>query len=222
MSEETINCIICGNKTEPLFNGLVQCTDCGHLTDYTSSGNASEYCEDKRKNINDYKKPLENDFKRMSERWKLVKRHCNGSKRLLDYGCADNVFIDNAPPNNGFKELIGFDTNWLTGRSDERVLDQPYDAMTLWHSMEHLPFPRMVVDRVEHEYLFIVLPWAEYLTMDRIPSWWIFNHGKHLQFYTRKSLFMVLHDYEVLEENYVDGEFLNAEKDIVGFALRHK
>jgi len=181
-----------------------------------------EYCEDKLKNKNDYKPVTQSDLSRMKERWNLVLRHCKGGKRLLDYGCADNVFIDNAPPNNGFKELIGFDTNWLTGKSDERVLDVPYKAITMWHSMEHLPYPRMVVDRVEHEYLFIVLPWAEHLTDERLPAWWIFNHGKHLQFYTRKSLFMVLHDYEILEENYIDGEFINAEKDIVGFALRKK
>jgi hypothetical protein len=170
----------------------------------------------------DYRNTNENDVLRMKKRWELVLRHTRGAKSLLDYGCADNFFIESAPKDHGFEELVGFDTNWLTGKSDERRLDRYYDVITMWHSMEHLIRPRMVVDRVPHRYLMLVIPWAEYITNDNIAEANIFNIGRHLHLYTRKSLFSTLHDYEILEENYEDGDLISmGEKNVVGFALKN-
>lgn len=221
--DKDINCPVCNGKTKRLFNSVQQCSECRHVVDYTSAPDSQGYCDEKLAGTCDYRPTNENDVERMKKRWELVLHHASGAKSLLDYGCANNFFIESAPQDHGFDELVGFDTNWLTGKSDERKLDRYYDVITMWHSMEHLIRPRMVVDRVPHRYLFLIIPWVENMTMENIATTNIFNIGRHLHLYSRKSLFSVLHDYEILEENYEDSQLFNeGENNIVGFALKRR
>ena len=216
-----IKCPVCSGDTNKLFNEMYQCCDCRHIVDYSGAPDSQGYCDNQLRGQCDYRYMDDLDVLRMSKRWDLVLRHVMGAKSLLDYGCADGHFIKCAPQNHGFDELVGFDTNWITGQSDERKLDRYYDVITLWHSMEHLIRPRMVVDRIPHRYLFIIIPWAEHLSNENIAEMNIFNIARHIHLYTRKSLFLTLHDYEILEENYDDGKFLNMGDNIVGFALKN-
>lgn len=220
ITEEGSECAICHSPTETLFGGTIRCTKCRHISDYGMPPDASGYSYDFSKSRMDYREIIPSDVIRMKQRWEFVLRHAKGKKSLLDYGCAMNHFIDMAPVNHGFDELVGFDTNWMLGRSDERMLDRHYDVITMWHSMEHLYIPRLVVDRIPHKYLFIIIPWAEEVSDERLPTVNIFNTGRHIHLYTRDSLFKVLYDYEVLEESHEDGRAIGMEQDVVGFALR--
>ena len=222
MSEEVISCPICSEPATELFPGVYKCTKCRHVTDQSMVVDAMGYCEEKKKGTCDYKEVIESDIARMNSRWEFVLRHTKGKKTLLDYGCADNHFIKCAPEGHGFEELVGFDTNWMTGFQDERKLDRHYDVLTMWHSLEHIRIPRMVVDRVSHEYLILAIPWAEFLTNENIARLNIFNAGRHVHLYTRESFFNTFNDYELLEENYDDGHLAGYNDEIVSFALRKK
>ena len=218
-----VKCYACEGDTRNLFSGVQQCLNCGHISDYTVPIDSQGYCEDKADDKNDYREAPQEDYIRMKQRWDFVTKHASGCDSLLDFGCADNLFIKCAPAGHGFKELIPFDTNWLTGFSDERVLDRYYDVVTLWHVLEHITNPKMVTERIPHKYLFVIIPWVENISIEEIPTTRLFFHGRHVHFYTKKSFMNIFgNDYEILEESHEDGKLINLEKDIVGFAMKRK
>ncbi|NIT61523.1 MAG: hypothetical protein GWN00_36570, partial [Aliifodinibius sp.] len=44
-------------------------------------------------------------------RWGMIKRHANGAKTLLDYGCGPFALKAFQPEDHGFEKLVGFDVN---------------------------------------------------------------------------------------------------------------
>lgn len=212
-------CNFCGGRNELLYNHVYRCTKCRHIIDF-SYVNCNDYAMDYMRNTMDYAPPKEIDYIRMKDRWDFVLRHAKGCKSLIDYGCGNNLFIESAKPEYGFEKLVPFDTNWITGYYDERKLDDEYDVMTMWHVLEHILNPTLVLNRIKHKYLFVIIPWAEYLDIDKLPSFSLFFAGRHFNMFTRESLFKLLKGYTVLEENYNDAQFLGLDKDIVGFALK--
>lgn len=217
-----IKCYFCDIVMDSVFGGVGICPQCGHMQDYSVLPCAADYCEDFIAERNDYSPLTEEENDRMLARWDFVLSHSRGAKTLLDYGCARNYFIRCAPEGHGFEKLVGFDTNWMTGFSDERVLDERYDVMTLWHTLEHIIDPIRLLERVSHEYVFLSIPWAEYLDEKTLPAIRIMFPGRHIHFYSRKSIMTLFREYELLEERYVDTLWTGYEKHVVDFAFRRK
>jgi hypothetical protein len=140
------------------------------------------------------------------KRWEIVERHAPNAETLLDYGSSIGTFAKHCPNSMVISQ---FDSNWKTGFCDERILDNKYDVLTAWHVIEHLVDPVGFLKRIRHDYLFLIVPWIEYVEEKDLPSWPYFEHGMHLQFFSRKSLNILLKDYEILEENNDDGVLSN-------------
>jgi len=196
-------CIICGADTAPWVSPGVKCNECGH--GFVNCAPIPEaYADDSFIKLYDHLPPRE--AIKMGKRWDIIKRHAPEAETLLDYGCGMNQFLISAPKDHGFKKLVAFDTNWRSGFCDERVLDKEYDVLTAWHVFEHFHDPRILLERVKHKYLFLMVPWIEYVTDKEIPVWPHFDHRIHFNFFTRKSMEIFLNDYVILEENFDDGE----------------
>lgn len=91
------------------------------------------------------------------KRWELVKSHATG-KRLLDVGAGLGTFLAEAR-DDGWevsgtevsksaiakaRELFGIEIS--EGQLEEVSLKGPYDVVTLWHVLEHLPSPSRGLD----------------------------------------------------------------------------
>jgi len=218
------SCIICGSANSFYANEFYKCTKCGHIT-HVSIPDIDQITNDKYMDLYRKTENVLHESEKMGKRWEMVLRHAKGSKSLLDYGCgAINLFIKKAPQDCGFEILNSFDVNWKTGFYDERVLDIEYDVLTAWHIFEHLLDPRRLLQRIKHKWLFLIIPWIEYVKEEDFASWPHFWSGVHLQFFTRKSLLKLLENYEILEENYTDGEMSCPDHPewVVGIACRRK
>lgn len=214
-------CVVCGALSKYYSATLYKCTECGHMTDIVMP-NVSYMTSEKYMNL--YRAFPPSEQVKMQKRWETVQMYTKGCKTLLDFGCGQNLFIKSAPERHGFEVMNAFDANWRSGYADERVLDLEYDVMTAFHIFEHALNPWAFLNRVKHKYLFIMIPWIEYVPEDKYPSWPHFSSGQHMQFFTRKSLMILLKGYEILEENYVDGELSNPKHPewIVGMMCRKK
>jgi hypothetical protein len=214
-------CIICGSYRNKYTETFWKCPECGHVTDELPP-DINIITDPKYEQ--GYVELTEGKAVKQAQRWGLVLRHASDQKTLLDFGAGQNHFLKTAPEGHNFSSLTAFDVNWRTGLYDERVLDESYDVLTLWHTLEHLPDPRALLQRIEHKYLFLVIPWIEYLREEDWPVWPHFAHGMHLQFFTRKSLMRLLEDYEILEENYEEDKYTypeEARKWLVGIGAAH-
>jgi len=91
------------------------------------------------------------------KRWELVKSHASGT-RLLDVGAGLGTFLAEAR-DDGWevsgtevsksaiakaRELFGFEM--AEGQLEDVSLQGPYDVVTLWHVLEHLPSPSRGLD----------------------------------------------------------------------------
>lgn len=186
------------------------CPRCGHMTDHSwpdiDAITNNRYTEKYKSYVTD--KPGKEPIK-AKQRWDMIMRHAENAKSLLDFGCGPFALKAFQPENHGVTKLVGFDVNWKTGYYDERVLDDEYDVLCAFHVIEHLIDPWRLLRRVKHKYLAFIIPWIEHVSDDRWANWGHFWSGVHHQFFTRKSLDIYLKDYDVLEENFEDGELDN-------------
>lgn len=198
------SCPICGcAELDKWVDPGFKCRNCGH--GYIPGVPVPEAYAD-NSFIKLYDHLPDSEAVKMVKRWEVIKRCAPDAKTLLDYGCGMNQFIISAPEDHGFDKLVAFDTNWRSGFCDERVLDEEYDILVAWHVFEHFMDPYRLLSRVKHKYLFLMVPWIEYVDDKALPNWPHFDHRMHFQFFTRKSMGILLKDYKILEENYDDGE----------------
>lgn len=217
-------CVICDAANEHYASSLQICGTCGHMTEMFVP-DAERITSDSYMDLYRRSKDLEHEMAKMPVRWSFVEKHAPEATSLLDYGCGLNLFVERKPEEIvHYTDIQSFDVNWKSGFSDERILDREYDVVTAWHTLEHLPDPWAWQKRIKHKYLFLIFPWIEYVNESELASWPYFEHGMHLQFFTRKSIELFLKDYDILEENYIDGEMTNPEHPewIVSFACKRK
>lgn len=145
-----------------------------------------------------------------SHRWNLIRSMAPEAKTLLDFGCNNGAFVDHMPLDLNL-ECSGYDP--YTKYNDESVLEKPYDVLTMFHVMEHLDNPRETLINIDHKYFIFSIPWlGENMTaVSFVQFGYHIKPGEHKQFFTRKSLNILLREYKLLEEDYVDGYGENSE-----------
>ncbi|ROL60790.1 class I SAM-dependent methyltransferase [Bacteroidetes/Chlorobi group bacterium MS-B_bin-24] len=145
---------------------------------------------------------------------KLIKTYKPPPAKLLDFGCDRGYFIDEA-------RRFGYDVTGVELSEKARSycskidlknyktineIDETFDIVTMWHTLEHLPEPlRFLKDlqkRLNNEgFLFIRVPNFGSFWRRLLKSKWIwFQPENHLFHFTKKSLknLLSIAEYEVL------------------------
>ena len=196
-------CIICGSNAGKMSDCLYKCQDCGHLEDITDI-DTSIYNDGY---LEKYKEWEDNGQLKIkdSTKWMLINKHMPGIKTVLDIGTNFGYFLDHVPPECNIK-TYGYD-KYLGPYQDESVFDREYDLITFFHTLEHIEDPYAFIKKLKCKYIMFTIPWLG----DRMSarSFLVFSgeikHGEHKNFYTRKSLNILLRDFKVLCEDYSDG-----------------
>jgi SAM-dependent methyltransferase len=148
-------------------------------------------------------------------------------RRLLDIGCGEGTFL-RAARKRGW-EAIGTELNSAPARRlglevfnslDECADRGPFDCVTLWHSLEHMPDPWAVIARIrrlvaDHGLLLIAVPDFEGLQSKTFGSSWLhLDMPRHLYHFTATSIDGMLHRTEFVPVAHWHQEF---EYDLMGW-----
>jgi SAM-dependent methyltransferase len=165
------------------------------------------------------------DHRRIS----LVERMAGpgGGKRLLDIGCGEGTFLRVARKRGW--EVTGTELNPVPARQqglevfstlDECESRGPFDCVTLWHSLEHMPDPMAVIARIrgfisQGGLVLLAVPDFEGLQSETFGSSWLhLDLPRHLYHFTAASLDGMLHRTEFVPVAHWHQEF---EYDLMGW-----
>lgn len=148
-------------------------------------------------------------------------------RRLLDIGCGEGTFL-RAAHKRGW-EAIGTELNSAPARRlglevfnslDECADRGPFDCVTLWHSLEHMPDPWAVIARIrrlvaDQGLLLIAVPDFEGLQSKTFGASWLhLDMPRHLYHFTATSIDGMLHRTEFVPVAHWHQEF---EYDLMGW-----
>ncbi|NBB95760.1 MAG: methyltransferase domain-containing protein [Planctomycetes bacterium] len=156
-------CELCGRvgPFEPRWPGwqIVRCGGCG-LIFYDGPPEANLYSESyfSGTEYRDYLADERAHRRNFRRRLRTLRRYVSGG-RLLEVGCAYGLFLDEARehfhvagidvcqwPNDYAREALGVEV--ATGEFlDQPEPLQPYDAVCMWDTLEHLPHPVRAIER---------------------------------------------------------------------------
>lgn len=157
-------------------------------------------------------------------RIRFVEKHCRGQSRgkLLDIGCGDGSFLQNAKKLGW--DVWGVETQPAWARKnglrvmetmEEATQHAPYDCITLWHVLEHFRSPVAEIQQVSKLLspggkLFIAVPdWGSLQARLFGPRWLALDLPRHLFHFTERSLVHVLsaNNFRRLETRYSELEY---------------
>jgi SAM-dependent methyltransferase len=148
-------------------------------------------------------------------------------RRLLDIGCGEGTFLQ-AARKRGW-EAVGTELNSAPaqqlGLEVYNCLDQcsdrgPFDCVTLWHSLEHMPDPGAVIAKIRHlvaddGLILLAVPDFEGLQAKTFGSNWLhLDLPRHLHHFTATSIDGMLHQTEFVPIAHWHQEF---EYDLIGW-----
>ena len=190
---------------------LVQCLDCGHhYSIFKDTSNLAALYEDKQYKVIDTRGSLSDyivlaDSKRIL--WSIEKL-TGPTPRLLDFGCGKGTFmniarnqgwetkgVETAESRAHFAKNI-FDLDVDTGLYESGSIDDtPFDVITLFHVVEHLPHPkRLLKNLVDHNLkdgglVVIEVPLYESFQSLLAKQKWIhIDHHYHLSHFSEDTL----------------------------------
>jgi hypothetical protein len=133
-------------------------------------------------------------------RWDLIKKYIKQGT-LVDYGCGPNAF-NNAGPKEF--EKYGYDVNPNVKFPD--LPYQPWDIVTFWDSLEHIPDFYDVIRLFKAKWLFISTPNLESV-ITPVTEWKHYRPEQHIFYFDKYSLRIILKalDYEIIEINHEEG-----------------
>jgi SAM-dependent methyltransferase len=143
------------SKERFLYN---KCKNCGliFLDKIISETDIMKYYPE---NYEAYK--VGNDLKINTKKIRFVRLFCENCSSILDVGCSSGDFLKVAKE-NGFKKIAGIEINSemakiasesgieIIGNSlfDIDIASQLFDVITLWDVFEHLPEPKISLERI--------------------------------------------------------------------------
>lgn len=163
-------------------------------------------------------------------RVRLLESATGGTRgALLDIGCGDGTFLE-AAATRGYR-VIGTELGAAAERARRANLDVrssldevrpegPFDAITMWHTLEHFPSPRETVASAasllsENGVFIAAVPNANGLQARAFRgSWFHFDVPRHLFHFGPKSLERLLEEAGFRVERWYHQEF---EYDLFGW-----
>lgn len=148
-------------------------------------------------------------------------------RRLLDIGCGDGMFLQSAKDHGWV--AVGTELNPEPARRrgfevfsslQECAKHGPFNVVTLWHSLEHMPDPRTVIEKIrglvaEDGIVLIAVPDFEgYQSKTFRQSWLHLDVPRHLYHFTATSLDRMLNQAEFIPVAHWFQEF---EYDLIGW-----
>ncbi|MFC1790431.1 class I SAM-dependent methyltransferase [Patescibacteria group bacterium] len=220
MNLETTNCLLCGGpQKKTLFLAenthgdiplsqerfpWVKCLDCGlfYLNPRPNQKSIWQYYS---KNYYDPKVKVPQNFLE-AYRWfynqarlRLVIKFAPLTKKLLDLGSGEGVFVKVAK--QAGLEALGIDPyQSRKNLKDYRFKDEAFDAVTLWHVLEHLHQPQKELSEIKRilkkeGQLFLSLPnFSSFGFRFGKVSWFHLDTPRHLAGYRQKVVTRLLQD----------------------------
>lgn len=217
-SVEALDCPICSSaEVVPTLVKLgfqyVRCHQCGTAFVHPMPSAEALYAHyqepdyfagDGEQGYQDYAamhKALAPHFRR---RLRMLTRHLGRPGRLLDFGCADGLFLEIARAEGW--EIAGVEMSQeMASRTAERLQvpivghldalpDGSFDAITMWEVIEHLPDPVGELTRLRQRLspsgvLMLSTPNAGHWQANREPEAWVgYRPPSHLVLFTRQAL----------------------------------
>lgn len=173
-SEVDLLCAECGSsKTQKYLYAPAMDTSAGPRYQYYRCDSCGFICLDHKPSLSDYEdsgfyQVSENRFKRLLGplvgvftflRFRYLKKYSKTPGRVVDIGCGRGRFL-NVAKNNGWK-VFGIEPNkrsasyakeqfkieLLHGGLEDCKAKADFDAVTLWHVLEHFPTPTKIIRR---------------------------------------------------------------------------
>ncbi len=219
---------------------ILECLSCGgfYLGESLkpTRDNAADYEEDyysrgvgstKLTGYFDYEAELKLHVRNFEQYIRLIRRHSKGTS-LLDVGCASGHFLI-AASRAGFEAKgldvseaatqrvreLGFEA-W-TGSPDAVEIEERFDVVTLWETIEHLPNPDAVLRRIRSwlkpDGILVVATGDNTSLLSRIlgKRWWYLVPPDHVVYYNPRALTIVLerNGYQVATSNHILGHWVS-------------
>lgn len=145
-------------------------------------------------------------------RWALILKYVQGG-RLLDYGSGPGSFNAHGP--DSF-DRVNYDVNPSCGFTDrlwEGGAGAPFDVLTMWDSIEHVPAFYNEIRDINAPWLFISTPNLEAFT-DAVVLEKHYRPREHIYYFDRHSLGVILEDlgYRIKEINFDEGKLRDPMK----------
>lgn len=142
----TMECIVCGNDSFPIFKvdnaTICKCKLCN--LEFAAPMPSSAVLEKLYSDYvyyTEYDREMIRDTVRKNNRKNIQYLNRYGlskERRLLDFGCGDNLFVKE----NGSENWFGYD---YPRNELEAPLNSKFEFVTLWGVLEHLPNPMKIV-----------------------------------------------------------------------------
>jgi SAM-dependent methyltransferase len=209
------NCIICNHsKSSPLYQGILQCQDCGYIyanaqisddellklykRDYFFGDEYSDYLADRR--------VLEKNFqKRLSVLRRYIQPEVH--RNLLEIGCAYGFFLNLVK--NSFSSCQGIDLNKDGTDYARDVLKleafqgdflkhdygtEIFDVVCLWDTIEHLREPHLYLEKISSHTKkgsLVAITTGDIDSFNaraRKQNWRLIHPPTHLHYFSKKTI----------------------------------
>lgn len=119
-------------------------------------------------------------------RWGFLRRHLNGHRTLVDYGCATGAFLRSEHRIDGI-EVDGYDINPSSPYHRDPAWKHP-DVITAFDLIEHLPSPRAWIEEHRPRLLILLTPNVGAIHKGLIETWRHYRPDEHYHYYKIESL----------------------------------
>jgi SAM-dependent methyltransferase len=210
-------CVVCHAEIEkflPLWPGLKQCSNCGHImadidakcldisgiydNNYFSGHEYCDYLGDQRVFKKQFKSRLKD----------VIKYQPNGD--LIELGCAYGFFLDVArssynvhgfdiaeEPTRYAREILRLDAR-CEDFIDAKIEPESADIITMWDVIEHLPRPDLILSKAEKilkpgGFIFITTgDIGSILAKIRKQKWRLIHPPTHLHYFNQDTIIYLL------------------------------
>jgi hypothetical protein len=151
-------------------------------------------------------------------RKELVDKLCpNGM--ILDVGCGDLSFINTIHRAYGY-DIIPETVHNLGDKYRNPIERIPSDVkgLTFWDSLEHMPQPRLILDKVKDQTVFVSIPIIQ--DMRTVRQWTHYRPGEHLWYFTNNGFLDWMAKMGLMCIEHTEDETKAGREDIQSYVFR--